>query len=719
MKIADRFAARLAWYMAAERRDASDIPLSTVDAMSKAWRLPEIAWDFPNAYKLVPEIFFCIGVRQDTVASTPLRFFTQGREGKKTFIEPQPGNVAGLWYSPNSQETGRDLVAGIQGSRDLFGDAFLFLERTNKIVGLWLLNPLSVERLRGEGRSIIGYRVKDGGKTRQVAPEDIIEFPRFDPSFGLGPVSPMQPLEQQYTAIYDASRVARNFFKNSGIPPGFFSSDQAFDEPARIRLARAISKMVKALSKRWGSVILPKNLKYERAASSFEEMQFTDIDKLLAGKIYSTFRIPPFYTGATGGTGLNSDVARASRRLLHEMVREPECQAIAAVLNTRLLAPGGLGLQVRCEFDFSGVPAVQEDKLDEAIKLVTLTGAPILTRNEARERLGIEPNSDPAADELLVPLNLLTSDDRDVAAGSAQGVPAPNSADANATARLLARTTSHRDRRDRLRVRADRRLRRHERSMERGFRRVFRRQELRVKQRLRDQLEGRMNGQAMAALRAIDVNDLLQEDDGDVRIIRRIVRAIVEEQGAQALADLGLELAFSVAGGEVASWIDEHAARAITDTSATTRKHLREELSQGVEANETLDQLVARVSDVFAGRRANVLTIARTETAPAFNFATESAWEQSEVVESKEWLTAHDEQVRDAHVEADGQRRNLGEPFDVDAEQLDFPGDPSGSPGNVINCRCTLLPVVRSRAALPSAIAERLRGATLKELLGA
>jgi hypothetical protein len=29
------------------------------------------------------------------------------------------------------------------------------------------------------------------------------------------------------------------------------------------------------------------------------------------------------------------------------------------------------------------------------------------------------------------------------------------------------------------------------------------------------------------------------------------------------------------------------------------------------------------------------------------------------------------------------------EPFIVMGEQLDYPGDPVGSAGNVINCRCT------------------------------
>ncbi len=57
-----------------------------------------------------------------------------------------------------------------------------------------------------------------------------------------------------------------------------------------------------------------------------------------------------------------------------------------------------------------------------------------------------------------------------------------------------------------------------------------------------------------------------------------------------------------------------------------------------------------------------------------------------------EWNSILDNKTRPAHVLADGQRRDLqaGEVFDVDGEQLRYPGDASlgASPENTINCRC-------------------------------
>lgn len=57
----------------------------------------------------------------------------------------------------------------------------------------------------------------------------------------------------------------------------------------------------------------------------------------------------------------------------------------------------------------------------------------------------------------------------------------------------------------------------------------------------------------------------------------------------------------------------------------------------------------------------------------------------------KTWVATLDEATREAHADADGQQVGLDETFDVDGEDLEFPGDDSGSPENVINCRCSVL----------------------------
>lgn len=49
-----------------------------------------------------------------------------------------------------------------------------------------------------------------------------------------------------------------------------------------------------------------------------------------------------------------------------------------------------------------------------------------------------------------------------------------------------------------------------------------------------------------------------------------------------------------------------------------------------------------------------------------------------------------DARTRETHRDADGQRVRVGEPFTVGDAKLDYPGDPVGPPGEVINCRCSM-----------------------------
>jgi len=65
-------------------------------------------------------------------------------------------------------------------------------------------------------------------------------------------------------------------------------------------------------------------------------------------------------------------------------------------------------------------------------------------------------------------------------------------------------------------------------------------------------------------------------------------------------------------------------------------------------------------------------------------------------VEKKEWLASKDEKVRDSHVSTDGQVVDINESFTTgDGNKLMQPGDYSAPASDIINCRCTVLPVIQ------------------------
>lgn len=125
----------------------------------------------------------------------------------------------------------------------------------------------------------------------------------------------------------------------------------------------------------------------------------------------------------------------------------------------------------------------------------------------------------------------------------------------------------------------------------------------------------------------------------------------------------------------------------------------RDALREGNDEGEGIDQLARRLRRVFAEDgaelgRARAERIARTEVVSAWNRASldaSSAMPESARPPYKAWVATIDTRTRPAHWAADGQIVPVAAPFIVGGEPLMTPGDPIGSPDNVINCRCTFI----------------------------
>lgn len=160
---------------------------------------------------------------------------------------------------------------------------------------------------------------------------------------------------------------------------------------------------------------------------------------------------------------------------------------------------------------------------------------------------------------------------------------------------------------------------------------------------------------------------------------------------ARINADFGVS--FDLEAPFVRDFIAGRANQLAGEVTDTTYQAIQQALADGVGQGLSIDDLAAEVQDVFDGAsRSRAKTIARTEVISASNGSASLAAAQlpPDVVAGAEWISTADDRTRDDHVDADGQVVPMGTPFTVGGEQLAYPGDPSGSADNVINCRCTV-----------------------------
>jgi len=343
--------------------------------------------------------------------------------------------------------------------------------------------------------------------------------------------------------------------------------------------------------------------------------------------------------------------------------------------------------------------------------LVEATGRPLISVNEGRATIDFEPADDPTADELYVAQVTIPGETPGIQPGDPTKTKQPSEPDApsqNRKARpwQMARPTmfladgSPTPGRIRLARAAGANLARYERRMASRFIAIFDRQQKGVIAHMalsRDSY-GKLG---RAAHFTINPDDLLPPPDGlDQAEIDQLLRELLQDRGDEALSDLAAindavrQLTINLQASRAAAFLSARGVRVLSLTSQTTRDDLRASLAEGIAASESFDQLVARVNDVFQGRRDNADTIARTEMAAAYNFAANEAWRQSGIDMQQEWLTARDGGERHPSYDGlDGQVRALDEDFDLEGVPSPYPGG-SGDPGEDCNCRCTLLPVV-------------------------
>lgn len=126
----------------------------------------------------------------------------------------------------------------------------------------------------------------------------------------------------------------------------------------------------------------------------------------------------------------------------------------------------------------------------------------------------------------------------------------------------------------------------------------------------------------------------------------------------------------------------------------------RTEIAAGLAAGEDIPTIAQRVREAAGVTEPRARVIARTESHGARNTVNAASVRRaanafgSADAFSRRWQAAEDARTRPTHVDADGQTVGLNEPFTVGGASLDFPGDPAGPPGEVINCRCTTITII-------------------------
>ena len=227
--------------------------------------------------------------------------------------------------------------------------------------------------------------------------------------------SPMEALRDLLIEESESSSFRREMWKNGARMPGWISRPDGapmWSPQGKASFRDGWNEYAAGGVRVGRTPILEDGMQYHELTSSFtpETAQQLETRKFSIAEISAFYFVPPVFVGILDNANYSN--VSAYREILYSDTLGPWFQQIQQAFNRRLLPlmntlPGeyvefNVGEKLRMAFD------------QQADIFAKSTGAPIMTRNEARRYLNL-PSLD-GADDLIVPLNLGQQDDADAGA---------------------------------------------------------------------------------------------------------------------------------------------------------------------------------------------------------------------------------------------------------------------------------------------------------------
>ena len=127
---------------------------------------------------------------------------------------------------------------------------------------------------------------------------------------------------------------------------------------------------------------------------------------------------------------------------------------------------------------------------------------------------------------------------------------------------------------------------------------------------------------------------------------------------------------------------------------AWNTRQINSSVLQGVLQGESIPKIADRLLPIVGNNEAASIRTARTMVTGAENRGRQdryTEYEEQGVVMRKVWIATPDGRTRNWHMSMDGQEVGVDEEFvDGHGNPLEYPGDPSGAPDSIYNCRCSM-----------------------------
>lgn len=625
------------------------------------------AYDYATMYRKQPNVRTCVDFLARNIAQLGLHVFRRVSDTDRVRMADHPlAEVIGRPLPADFKVTRYRLIESLVSDLGIYFNAYWLKVRVDGApLGLLRIPPPYVS-VKG-GLVPTGYELTLMGRSPQmIDPGDIVHIRGYNPESAVLGLSPLETLRRILAEEHAAGDYREYFWKNAARMSGII--ERPADAPewspaARARFKAEFEALYAGTEVSGKTAILEEGMSWKEGSFSPEQAEYLEGRKLTREECARAYHIPLPMVGILDHATFSN--IKEQHKNLYQDSLGPWLAMIEQDIELQLLPEFQDTAGVYVEFNIQEKLAGSFEEQTKALQ--SGTGAPYMTRNEARARMNLP--SIEGGDVLVTPLNVLVGGM--ASPQDAEPDTLPDESQANAmtpdgakgSVRLLNKALDvfNRELRDR-----------HVQKWREVLTRHYRRQEAAIVSRLPEAV-GRSDGQQKA-----DIGGVWWDDDrwtselyDDLLPLNELTATTWAELSAGAL-DAEVDKA------RMMPWIQEHTRVQAAYINDYTRDQIEIAL-RDPEARDAVKGVFEQALTVWALRQANAAVTA------ALNFgATEGA--AAGGLRRKTWQV-NSGNPRPDHAALNGVTVGIRERF---PNGLRWPGDPSGGAEQNANCQCTV-----------------------------
>ena len=373
----------------------------------------------PDSALSLPVVFACVRVLSESFGVLPMRMYQRNGNGRTRIAKHWLLDLIGR--RPNAYQTPYEWKTMVQSHLVLRGNAYNRII-TNRAGDITDLLPMHPDRVKVEMLGDYDYRYiytdRLGAQTT-LTRADVWHL-RGLSSDGIVGMSMIELAREAVGMGLAAQEFGARFFANDAKPglwiefPGTFK-----DKAARDQFKDSFQSAQTGMS-RHKMAVLEAGMKIHELSVTNKDSQFLEARQFQVADIARMFRVPPHMVGDLSKASFSNIEQQSLDFIMHTMTPWATLWESSQAANLLLEEDHDKGIEI--EYDFAAL--LRGDQVARASYYHNGVLDGWLTRNEAREREGLEPID--GLDDPLRPLNMVPeSEAQDEAAAAKAAPPSP------------------------------------------------------------------------------------------------------------------------------------------------------------------------------------------------------------------------------------------------------------------------------------------------------